>query len=176
MPDPIVRTDNGNDILVNIRSPRFLIARTVGKCWHCSAPTLLLALAVPPGHETLELDHDAQDDETSKDTWSVAAHSALLFYIGYIPDNVQRRLSGFTQSFRCGYSKATAGFYWANHCQQCGSLLDDHELFCEPDGAFLPTTTASAGVIRLVEVDEAIEAAAAGYAYEPEFVDAVGKG
>jgi hypothetical protein len=176
MPDPITRTDNGSDILVNIRSPRFLIAQTVGQCWHCDAPTLLLALALPPGHETLELDHDAQDDEGSQDTWSVAPYSALLFYIDYIPDNVQRRLNGFTQAFCIGHSKAAAGFYWANHCEQCGSLLDDHELFCEPDGAFLPTTAASAGIIRLVAVDEAIEAAAAGYAYEPAFFDAMGKG
>jgi hypothetical protein len=52
-------------------------------------------------------------------------------------------------------------------------MLADHDLFCEPGGAFLPTTELSAGLIQLLPIDEAFEAAAAGYAHQPEFFDAM---
>jgi hypothetical protein len=200
MPESIVR-DNGSDPSINIRSPRYFLARTVGVCWHCSASTPLVALALPPGHEALELDDDALDDNAlaygtladgtpadettadeapanaiSQNTWSVATHHAFLFYVEYLSDAVRHRLNALTPCYRFDHSEAAAGSYWANHCESCGSLLDDHELFCEPDGAFLPTSEANAGLIHLLPIDEGFEAAAAGYAYEPQFFDFLSKG
>ena len=167
MPGPHLRND------INIRSPRFLLARTVGTCWHCRATIPLFALAVPPGHMVLEPDDEAQDEETAVDTWRIAAVSAFLFYVEYLPAAVQNRLKQVTQSYRLGDCAVVAGSHWANHCEHCGSLLDDHELFCEPDGAFLPTDESRARIIHLVPIDEAFEADAAGYAYEPDFFDAM---
>jgi hypothetical protein len=176
MPNPIVCADNGNDVAVNFRSSRYFLAHTVGVCWHCNALTSLFALALPPGHEALDLDDDAPIGETPEDTWNVASHGAFLFYVEYLPDGVRRRVNGFAPSYRLGRSDAVEGFHWANHCERCDSLLDDHELFCEPEGAFLPTSEASAGLIHLLAVDEGFEAAVAGYAYEPQFFDAMSKG
>jgi hypothetical protein len=185
MSDPIARTDNGDGTAINIRANRYFLAHTVGRCRHCNASMPLVALVLPPGHETLEWDDDAQDgglpdgysgDETPLDTWNSAAHSAFLFYVDYLPEAVGRRLKVLTQSYRFGYSEAVAGFHWANHCERCGSLQDDHELFCEPDGAFLPTTEGGARAIHLLAVEEAVEIAAAGYAYDPVFFDAMSKG
>jgi hypothetical protein len=51
--------------------------------------------------------------------------------------------------------------------------LDDHELFCEPEGAFLPTSESTAAAIHLVLVDEPFETSAAGYSYEPPLLDAM---
>jgi hypothetical protein len=45
--------------IYNFRAPRFWLARTQGTCGRCRAPLRLFALAVPPGHETLEVDDDA---------------------------------------------------------------------------------------------------------------------
>jgi hypothetical protein len=163
-----------NDI--NIRSPHFFLARTIGTCWHCRATTPLFGLALPRGHMALELDDEAQDDETAVDTWRIASDSAFLFYVAYLPALVQSRLRPFTRSYRLSHYEAAGGSYWANHCEHCGSLLDDHELFCEPDGAFLPTSESSASIIRLVPIDEAFEAVAAGYASEPEFFHAMSQG
>jgi len=180
---------------INIRSPRYLLAHTLGTCWHCRAPTQLFALVVPPGHEALELDDEAQDaagDEAQNETqneaqsetqnealavdiWCAATHHAFLFYIEFLPAVIQDRLKQFTQSYRLEFSDAAHEPYWANHCERCGSLLDDHELFCEPEGAFLPTSESSAGAIHLLALDEAFEAAAAGYAYEPQFFDAMSR-
>jgi hypothetical protein len=160
---------------INIRSSRFYLARTVGTCRRCRAPTPLLALAVPPGHETLELDGEAQEEALAVDTWRLASNSAFLFFVEFIPAVIQNRLEQFTQLSHFGKSAATVGGYWANHCERCGSRFDDQELFCEPEGAFFPTSEIAAGAIHLLTVEDAFEAAAAGYAYEPQFFDAMSK-
>jgi hypothetical protein len=156
---------------VNVRSSRYFIARRVTACDHCREPTRVFALVVPPGHEALDLDTDAKDEATAVDTWRIASHGAFLFYIEYLPEAAQSRLKGCSKTFRYGHSDAAMGFYWANHCERCGCLLDDHELFCEPQGAFSPSSATDAGAIHLVPMNEAIEVQAAGYAYEPQFFD-----
>jgi len=200
---------------INIRSPCYFIARTASTCWHCGSPTALVAFALPPGHETLDVDDEAPVDETSDvetpdvetpdvdtpedetrrrehapATWSVADHNAFLFYIGFLPAAVQERINQYQPAYRpldpdavatpvpVGVPAANAGSgsYWANHCEKCGCLLDDHELFCEPDGAFLPTSASASAAIRLVLVDEPFETFAAGYSYEPPLFDAMIRG
>ena len=167
MSDPSERQD------INVSSPRYFIARRLGACGYCRAPTQVFALAVPPGHWALEMDADAQDGAVAVDTWRLATHSAFLFYVEYLPDVIHRRLKRFTQYYRFGHSDAAMGFYWANHCERCGCLLDDHDLFCEPDGAFVPTRASTARLIHLLPMNEEIEVLAAGYAYEPQFFDAM---
>jgi len=169
MPDVTLRSD------INVRSDGYFIAHAIGTCGCCHASTRLLALAVPPEHEALAMDTDAESEEAAQDTWEVASCNAFLFYIGYLPDAVRRRLSEFSPSYRVARSAAAQGSYWANHCERCGSLFDDHDLFCEPEGAFLPTNDASAAAIRLQWINEPIEAAAAGYACDPEFFASMGE-
>jgi hypothetical protein len=195
MPSPLASHEN-NSNEINIRSPRYYIARTVSTCWHCGSPTTLVAIAVPPGHETLDVDDDASDEGSDDETqqrehpaaaWSAADHNAFLFYIGSLPAAVQNRINQYQPAYRPIDADATAaapatavgggsGSYWANHCEQCGRQLDDHELFCEPEGAFLPTSEATAAAIHLVLVDEPFETSAAGYSYEPPFFDAMIRG
>jgi hypothetical protein len=154
---------------INIRSGRYFIARTVATCWCCRASTRLIALALPPEHETLAMDAGAETEELAQDSWEEASCSAFLFYIEYLPHDVQKRLGKVSSSYRFAFSKAASGSYWANHCERCGTLLDDHDLFCEPGGAFLPTNHSSAAAIELLRIDDPIEAAAAGYVFEPPF-------
>ena len=219
MPDLLIRPD------INVRSMRYFIASTSGTCWHCQASTRLIALGLPPGHQTLDFDDDERPpppgaapnrsaQRTAADTangtgegtvgpppgpvelkgehpepkgehpttnisqsmWSVAAHNAFLFYVDFLPEIICSRLQQLAQWYRFGQSRATESSHWANHCERCDSLLDDHELFCEPEGAFLPANEASAALIHLLPIDESIEAAAAGYAYEPAFFDAMSRG
>ena len=93
MPSPLASHENYSRE-VNIRSPRYYIARTVSTCWHCGSPTALVAIAVPPGHETLDVDDDASDEGSDGETqhrehpaaaWSVADHNAFLFYVDSLP-------------------------------------------------------------------------------------------
>jgi hypothetical protein len=153
---------------VNVRSKDYLIARTVRPCAHCGARTTLVALVLPPSHETLSL---AEGDEELPDSWDEIPASAFLFYVGYLPDGVRQRMQASSKTYRPAVSPAAPGSYWANHCEHCGSLQEDQDLFCEPEGAFLPVDAASASAIELTRIDEPFAAAAAGYACEPEYLE-----
>jgi hypothetical protein len=183
---------------VNIRSSGYFIARTEVPCRHCGLRTRVLALAMPPEHETLDLDGQVEEEsdgagdrdsvggdlvgngganspgldtglENGSVPWQPAGVNAFLFYVEYLPDSVQGRLRDLSPSFRFAYSDATLTSYWANHCDHCGRLLGDHELHCEPEGAFVPVSEAAAAAIELLKIEEPFEAAADGYAFEPEF-------
>jgi hypothetical protein len=194
MPSPLASHENHSHE-INIRSPRYYIARTVSTCWHCGSPTALVAIAVPPGHETLDVDDDASDEGSDGETqhrehpaaaWSAADHNAFVFYVDFLPAAVQERINQYQPAYRpldadAATATATAtgagsDSHWANHCEKCGCQLDDHELFCEPEGAFLPTSESTAAAIHLVLVDEPFEATAAGYSYEPPLFDAMIRG
>jgi hypothetical protein len=148
----------------NVRSQSYYVARKDARCWRCGISTRLLALAVPDRHETLD-----GDSPHSPDGWQRAKFTAFLFYVEHLPESVQTRLNRLSRHFRPGHSTATLCSYWANHCEHCDVLLEDHELHCEPDGAFLPLSEAAAANIVLLQIHEPFEAAAAGYAFEPEF-------
>jgi hypothetical protein len=155
----------------NVRSPSYFVARMSGLCPHCGLPTRLLALALPHDHETLN--EDAQDDdrgsaERPPEAWQRAGVNALLFYVERLPKEVRERLNQLSKLFRPAHSAATLTTYWANHCEHCGSVLDDHELHCEP-GAFMASSETAAANIELVRIPEPFAAVAAGYAMEPEF-------
>ena len=156
----------------NVRSQSYCVACTDAECWYCGLSTRLLALVVPHGHEVLDADDtsDAGDhDAAAPDAWQRADINAFLFYVEYLPDGVQSRLTQLSRNYRFAHSTATLSSYWANHCQHCGELLGDHELHCEPDGAFMPTSEDAATGIQLVQIHEPFETLAAGYAFEPEF-------
>jgi hypothetical protein len=148
----------------NVRSQTYYVAGTEAPCLRCGLPTRLLALAVPHSHETLDGDSPDLLDE-----WQRANFSAFLFYVGHLPESVQTRLNQLSPHFRLEYSTTTLNTYWANHCEHCGAFLEDHDLHCEPDGAFLPSSEDAAAGIELLQVHEPFEASAGGYAIEPEF-------
>jgi hypothetical protein len=156
----------------NIRSSTYYVASTEARCWYCGSSTRLLALAVPCQHETLDADTatDAGEcDEPAPDAWQRANINAFLFYVERLPDDVERRLTRLSQYFRLAHSTATLSSYWANHCEHCGTLLGDHEVHCEPNGAFMPSSETAAANIQLLQIHAPFEAAAVGYAPEPEF-------
>jgi hypothetical protein len=148
----------------SVRSQTYYVARTTAPCPECGLTTRLLALALPPLHEILDAESsDVQDD------WQRSDANAFLFYVEQLPEDVQRRLEQLSPHFRLDQSAATQSIYWVNHCEHCGILLGDHELHCEPDGAFAPSSEAAAATIELLKTNEPFEAAASGYTLEPEF-------
>jgi hypothetical protein len=126
---------------------------------------------MPRMHETLDADtsDDGDGGGFGQDEWQSTDAHAFLFYVEQVPDDVQHRLQELSQDFRLAHSAATQNFYWANHCGHCGTLLDDHELHCEPDGAFAPSDEDAAAAIELLQVVAPLRAAASGYTLEPEF-------
>ena len=121
---------------INVRSDSYWIAHTTGECGHCGAATRLIALALPPGHESLTLEWSVDGDESIGHVWEGIGASALLFYVEHLPEDLQRRLEEFSGNYHLAGSDYTRGPYWANHCGSCGAAIDDHDLFCEPGGAF----------------------------------------
>jgi hypothetical protein len=189
---------NDPDGELNVRSERYILAHTRCRCGSCRAETDIVALALPPGHESLTLDFQADGDtsaghagasaecngdgpagyagdESGEYVWESAASAVFLFYVESLPASVHGRLSAISRGYRRAVGESAA--YYANHCEACGRMFDDQELFCEPEGAFLPTNAADAAAIRLTAIDEPIGARAAGYAVAPqsfEFMSAGG--
>jgi hypothetical protein len=157
----------------NITSSSYWIAHATGECGCCRSETRLVALALPAHHRTQAIDGEIQKDELAADTWETAEWSAFLFYVEYLPEEVRRRLQAASENYRFAFCERTQGSYWANHCAACGALIEDHDLFCEPDGAFLPTTALSAAAVTLEHVDETLQAGAVGYACDPQFLDSM---
>jgi hypothetical protein len=163
----------------NVRSHSYYVARTSVRCPDCGLSTGLLALAMPQGHETLHADaHDGSGidsdvdelcGESAQDVWQRADLNAFLFYVEGLPGVVQEHLRQLSQFFRPAYDAGAMNTYWANHCEHCGVLLGDHELHCEPEGAFMASSEAEAAHIQLLHIAEPFAAAAVGYACEPEF-------
>jgi hypothetical protein len=154
--------------IINNRSLTYSIAVAAQHCAHCAKLTPVVGLILPAGHETLESD---ADDETRAAVWEVADADAILFFIEYLPESVQKRLQEFSQHYRLDHCEQAQQSYWINHCCFCGRKQGEFELYCEPEGAFVPISEAAAASIRLHHVAESIETRASGYAYAPEFFD-----
>jgi hypothetical protein len=149
----------------NVRSQGYFIGRAHLSCGQCGRSTGVIALALPAGHETA-------DGGTEDGAWQRADAAAFLFFVTWLPDEVLQRL--LPQASYRRIQERTQGHepsvsYWANHCEHCGSPQSDEELHCEP-GVFMPGSPAEARQIHMFRVDEPFEAAAAGYALDPEFI------
>lgn len=154
-PSPDIEVDPSPKI--NVRSPMYYLMRSRATCWYCGRSASVSALAVPPSHETWDLE------------WQHANAWACLFYVNQLPAGVQARLAGASRCFRLMGTEGTWNSYWANHCEHCGAWFTDHDLHCEPGGAFVPETRTAAALIKLELLDERFEAMAAGYSFESEF-------
>jgi hypothetical protein len=159
---------------INVRAPRYFIVRARGVCRHCNERTDLFGLALPPGHETLDVDEAAEDGSTTG-AWISANDLALIFHIDFLNAEVVARLASLTGSFRVDQQDSAAGPAWTNHCEACGSPFDDEELFCEPGEPLFPISEAAAAAIRLMPIEEPLEAAAGGYSFDPNFMYAMSR-
>jgi hypothetical protein len=141
----------------NVRASSYYIAEMQVVCAQCSRPCRVLALALPPNHETLD------DGE-----WQKIDANAFIFHVAGLPDAISRQLLERSPDFHqtCGADPADS--HWANHCPHCAGVFSDEELHCEP-GGFMPSDVLEAQAISLTLVRQAFSAVAAGYALEPEF-------
>jgi hypothetical protein len=119
----------------------------------------------------LETDVDAAEETAEPGVWEPAVASAVIFLIDYLPEAVQNRLCEVSPHYHLDRSEQAEKSNWMNHCSFCRAPLTDFELYCEPEGALLPTSEEALASLRLFEVQEPFEAQAGGYAYAPELLD-----
>jgi hypothetical protein len=172
----MTQNDEEEDDDVTVRSQRYILAQRRCHCKWCRNETSVVALALPPGHESLTTDWNPCHDELVEYVWERATSTALLFYVESLPRSVHERLARVAPGYRFAFSESTQGSYFANHCGACGKMFDDHDLFCEPEGAFQPMDAADAAAIKLIAIDEPMEARAAGYEIAPPFLEFVSTG
>jgi hypothetical protein len=157
----------------NVRAQCYFVAHANTQCWHCGSSTRVLALVLPRDHETLEADEQKSGAGDEVEAWQYASVGALLFHVERLNDQVLRRLNGISPHYRRSYCPGDENAYWANHCEHCEKLLDDQELHCELNGAFVPSSEIAASHIQLQKIQEPLAAAAAGYSFEPDFFEFV---
>ncbi len=145
----------------NVRSSSYFVAEILAPCRHCGRFSRVIALALPPKHETLT------DGE-----WQKVDASAFIFYLASLPNAVSRFLLERNTEFRHVRSDDPAESHWANHCAHCASVFSDDELHCEP-GGFMPGDAQEAQAISLTLVPQDFSGFAAGYALDPEFFAAM---
>lgn len=141
----------------NIRSSSYLVAEMQARCPQCSRLCRVIALALPPNHETLE-----------EGEWQKVDANAFIFFIASLPQAISQLLLERCAGFRQACAADSAQCTWANHCPHCARMFSDDELYCEP-GSFMPSDTLEAQAILLTLVEQPFSALAAGYALEPEF-------
>lgn len=146
---------------MNIRAPQFAIANASAVCADCGAWTHVVALVAPPDHEVLV-----------DSVWERSALGAWLFYVEDLSESVQGTVRDLAPWYRLARSEARSNAYWMNHCEHCGAPQEDHELHCEPGGAFTQAGApfqgrgaAAAHIVRL-DVPRRLAATAAAYSHE----------
>lgn len=149
---------------VNVRAPRYWVARTDCRCSRCARETPVIAVALDATHEVwIETEGAAH----GSGLWQPALLCAELFYIEYLPLAVRRGLQAHSPLYRYAHNRRTDGSYWINHCAHCGSAQEDESLHGEPDVAFMPLSAAAASRIEWRAVDEPFAAWAGGYSADP---------
>jgi hypothetical protein len=141
----------------NIRSSSYYVAQTNAQCERCNRTTRVIALALPPRHET-----------RLEGRWQRVVANAFIFYVTELPRPVYRHLLRLSPLFSRKRGEGELNPYWANHCEHCGAMLNDDVLHCEP-GGFMPSLPAQAEAICLSHVAGGFSALAAGYALDPQF-------
>jgi hypothetical protein len=149
---------------INIRCHSYFVAQSMRACWHCDRDTHVFSFLLPPGHEAWRV-----SDESAR--WELQASAAIVYYITWIPSNVQTQIRSLTGHYRNDFSKTTQSFYWMNHCERCGMKQGDFELFEEFDTPFCPINWQDASRILLHSVRTAFEASASSIAYEPGYFE-----
>jgi len=148
------------------RAANYSILSASAVCSACGQATHVVAIAVPAAHEVC-----------AGDAWELGSLGARLFYVEAVPDSARQRLELLAPWYRpasglrltADGSADPAGACWLNHCEHCAAPFDDHDLHCEPGGAFaaLPSEAVDEPRILRWEVDEPLEVVAAGCGEDP---------
>ncbi len=106
-------------------SAPFYIFRAQANCWKCRENCPVVALASGEGNPF------------------------LLSNIESMPDQVLAAIRAINPNYELRTSRTAESQYFMNTCP-CGAHFGDFYLYCEPGGAFFPTTEAEAARIEVM--------------------------
>jgi hypothetical protein len=109
-------------------------------------------------------------ESLTEERWICEDAAALLFYVECLSNEAGNVVRELAPRFRVDYSTPVDRNYWVNHCQHCGTIQEDHDLHCEPDAAFLPTSVHAAEQILTVAVQVPFLARAGGISEQLSFL------
>ena len=150
----------------NVRASSFLIATATLNCWRCRGASRIHGFALPPGHETLDV-----EDASGEESWESNDEPTFLCYLDFASPDAIEAMRRRTCCYRYTYRRRTQTFYWANSCEFCGTKLGDYDAFCEPGQGFMPLTRDEAGLISLMPVDAPFAASAGGWSLGVELFE-----
>ena len=126
----------------NIRSSSYLIAETQMQCAQCGRAARVLAIGLPPNHESLT------DGE-----WQTVEANAFIFYVGGLPDAVSQLLAEHSAEFHLTRGTDPAETHWANHCPHCGAMQADYRLHSEPGDVFFGLSMDAPGAVEFTALE-----------------------
>jgi len=145
---------------LNVRAPFYYIAETSHECARCVARTRAYGFLLPPGHAVLNVGDTEEDD-----TWDVGDEATIISFITHLVPSVADRLRRITPLYRLSQTLQDPTGFWYNHCERCGWMLSETQLFEAPGAGFLAFTEQDAARISLLRVDAGFAACAQSYSY-----------
>lgn len=148
----------------NVRASSYYVLQARHVCKSCRQATPVFALAVPPGHESMEADIDLDEDEGSlglapgdfhdwlfrPEHWQTIPGPALLSQVYILSADVALTLQRVAPPLR---QDAAQQGQWTNFCEHCGSPVWEGALYPTPGQPFCPTDDAGATPITVHKVD-----------------------
>ena len=153
----------------NVRSSRYFIVESKGRCNECRGVTSVIGFALPAGYESLYVDNDTPDDEIG--TWEAQSIAAVLSYVSYLPTAIADRVCSVTLNYRLDPLSDPESAFWVNTCEHCGTEMEEEELHGDPGGPFSPVSDEDLEAIRLHQVCEPFEASAGGESHNLRHLD-----
>ena len=90
----------------NVRAHSYLIAAASLACWRCAGISQIHGFALPPGHETLEV-----DDDSGEECWESNDEATLLCYLEFVVPDAIEAIRRRSTCYRYAYRRRTQSFY-----------------------------------------------------------------
>jgi hypothetical protein len=157
---PPMKPNGQYDDCPTVRSDKFMIVEVDDHriCWKCKEVTLVCAFYLPPGYERLNTNGGELHGH-----WEQVDGAVIIAGVTYINKNAIKAMQEIAkENYRLDYHH---GFYWLNHCDDCGALLSDWYDHNEPEGAFSLDLEKARSKLSLYEFKQPFEAGADEYSF-----------
>lgn len=153
-PHPNATTDS--QASATLVAPAYIV-KAEECCWNCLSTSAVFALAA---EGIKELPPSSRRSNEFK----------LMSSITWLSSDLQQILTRYSDSsFFLDESPMDGSSNYMNHCSNCGALLEDTDMFCEPGGAFFPMDEEECQRITLIRLPDEIDLRISGQSWFTTF-------